>query len=86
MKRLINITTISLLTLFIFVVAILTAPKKTSWRYEIKGYVQIEGESRPAIWYTDSIDYISEDSITYHNSDGSRVVIDSPYILHDNSK
>jgi hypothetical protein len=86
MKKLINITTISLLTLFIFAVAILTAPKMTKWRYQIRGYVQIEGESRPAIWYTDSIDHISDDSITYHNSDGSRVVIDSPYILYDNSK
>ena len=85
MKRLIEITIASLLILFTFVVAILTAPKMTRWRYQIKGYVKVGGQNRPAIWYTDSIDRISDDSITYHNSDGSRVVIKSPFILTDNS-
>ena len=86
MKKLINITTISLLILFTFVVAILTAPKMTKWRYQIKGYVKVGGQNRPAIWYTDTISYISDDSVVYHNSDGSRVVIKSPFILTDNSK
>lgn len=85
MEKITQYLTPLLLIIFVFVVAIITAPKKNTWKYEIKGWITIENEIRPAIWYTDTISSISDDSVVYHNSDGSRVVIDSPFILIDHS-
>lgn len=55
---------------------------KSKWRYEIRGHVMYEGQKRPAIWYTDSVE-IGENYAKYRNSDGSEVVIPAPYILID---
>jgi hypothetical protein len=55
---------------------------KTKWRYEVRGYVMYQGQKRPAIWYTDTIE-IGENYAKYQNSDGSEVVIPAPYILVD---
>jgi hypothetical protein len=59
--------------------------KEKKWTYQIKGEVTVLGKKRPAIWYTDTLDYIQADSCGYRNSDGSRVDIKSPYILIDHS-
>jgi hypothetical protein len=55
---------------------------KTKCRYEVRGYVMYQGQKRPAIWYTDTIE-IGENYAKYQNSDGSEVVIPAPYILVD---
>lgn len=82
MKKTAQILTIAALFIFIFIVAITTAPKK-QWKWEVRGQVIHNGSERPAIWYTDSLDYITEDSCGYHNSDGTKVTIESPYVLVD---
>lgn len=55
---------------------------KSEWRYEIHGYVLHKGQPHDAIWYTDSIE-IGENYVSYQNSDGTEVVIPSPFVLID---
>ena len=52
------------------------------WRYEVHGYVLHNGQKHDAIWYTDTIE-IGENYLRYENSDGTEVVIPSPYVLID---
>jgi hypothetical protein len=60
--------------------------KEQKWKYEIHGYIQTsDGDLREAIWYTDTITLNDNGSIYYDNSDGSRVTIESPFILIDHS-
>jgi len=56
--------------------------KEPDWRYEIKGHVLHKGQWHEAIWYTDTIE-IGDNYVSYHNSDGTEVVIPSPFILID---
>jgi len=56
--------------------------KKSEWRYEVHGYVIYQGKPHDAIWYTDTIE-IGDNYLRYQNSDGTEVVIPSPYILID---
>lgn len=60
------------------------SPKKkhSEWRYEVHGYVIHKGKQHPAIWFSDTLE-IGENYLRYENSDGSEVVIPSPYILID---
>ena len=52
------------------------------WRYEVRGFVDYKGQKHEAIWYTDTIE-IGDNYLRYENSDGSEVVIPSPFILID---
>ena len=56
--------------------------KEPDWRYEIRGYVIHNGKQHDAIWYTDTIE-LGENYATYYNSDGSQVIIPSPFVLID---
>jgi len=58
--------------------------KEKVWKYEIHGFVQTEKGPHEAIWLTDTIDFDGE-SLFYHNSDGTKVTINPPFILHDHS-
>lgn len=60
------------------------APKKkhSEWRYEVHGYVLHNGKPHEAIWFSDTLE-IGENYLRYENSDGTEVVIPSPYILID---
>lgn len=75
MKYLIILTTLLILSCQ-------QSKKETTWRYEIKGYVNYKGEKHKAVWFTDSIE-LGENYATYRNSDGSQVVIPAPFILID---
>ena len=55
---------------------------KSDWRYEIHGYVKWKGKPHHAIWLTDTIE-VDQNSLRYQNSDGSIVVIQTPYVLID---
>jgi hypothetical protein len=59
--------------------------KEQKWKYEIHGFVETEKGPHEAIWYTDTITLDNDGSLHYDNSDGSRVIIKPPFILHDNS-
>ena len=48
--------------------------------YKIEGFVDVEEGKHPAIWYTDTIYFVS-DSVCYDNSDGSTVRIAPPYTI-----
>lgn len=74
---------ISLTTLFFL--SCQQTKKSPTWRYKVEGYVNYKGESHEAIWYTDTLE-ISKDTIGYHNSDGSHVVIKPPYTIFDYKK
>jgi hypothetical protein len=56
--------------------------KQPEWRYEVHGYVIHKGKSHTAIWFSDTIE-IGENYLRYENSDGSEVIIPSPYVLID---
>lgn len=58
--------------------------KEKQWRYEIHGFVQTDKGLHEAIWLTDTIDFDGE-SLFYHNSDGTKVTINPPFILKDHS-
>ncbi len=80
----------TILTLLLLTTTLLTVNcsnnKEQKWKYEIHGYVQTsDGGLREAIWYTDTITLNNDGSIHYDNSDGSRVTIESPFILIDHS-
>ena len=61
---------------------------RKEYRYEIRGkiYIPTSGLNpmHDAIWYTDTIDFDGE-SLFYHNSDGTKVTINPPFILNDQS-
>ncbi len=59
--------------------------KEKVWKYEIHGFVQTEKGPHEAIWLTDTITLDNDGSLYYDNSDGSRVIIKPPFILHDHS-
>jgi len=59
--------------------------KEKVWKYEIHGFVQTEKGPHEAIWLTDTITLDNDGSLHYDNSDGSRVIIKPPFVLHDNS-
>ena len=56
--------------------------KYSKWRYEIRGKVLHNGKPHDAIWYTDTIE-MGDNYVKYENSDGTEVIIPSPYILVD---
>lgn len=79
-----------ILTLLLLTTTLLTVncsnKKDKMWKYEIHSHIQTsDGGLREAIWYTDTITLNDDGSIHYDNSDGSRVIIQSPYILIDHS-
>ena len=55
---------------------------KKEWRYKIVGYVHYGAETKQAVWYADSI-IKGENFVYYENSDGTEVVIPSPYVIID---
>ncbi len=59
--------------------------KEKVWKYEIHGFVETNKGLREAIWLTDTITLDNDGSLHYDNSDGSRVIIKPPFILHDHS-
>jgi hypothetical protein len=56
--------------------------KEPDWRYEVRGQVFHKGQWHDAIWYTDTIE-LGDNYATYYNSDGSQVIIPSPFVLID---
>lgn len=88
MEHLKNNWTIFLASIFIVLSLLLVsqchAPQKKQpeWRYEVHGYVIYKGEKRDAIWFTDTLEF-GENYLRYENSDGSEVIIPSPYVLID---
>ena len=80
MKKLI----LSLLLLTTTTLIVSCTTKQKEWRYEIHGFVQTKKGPHEAIWYTDTIDFDGE-SLFYHNSDGTKVTINPPFILNDQS-
>ena len=81
MKKL--ILSLLLLTTTTLIVSSCTNKQK-QWKYEIHGFVNTDKGLHEAIWYTDTIDFDGE-SLFYHNSDGTKVTINPPFILHDHS-
>lgn len=73
-----------LLSLLISLTLLSCNTKEKQWRYEIHGFVQTDKGLHEAIWLTDTIDF-DGNSLFYHNSDGSKVTINPPFILHDHS-
>ena len=73
--------------LILFSILLLTScnQKEKVWKYEIHGFVQTEKGPHEAIWLTDTITLDNDGSLYYDNSDGSRVTIKPPFILHDHS-
>ena len=55
---------------------------KKQWRYKVIGYVHYGGKMREAVWYTDSL-IREENFVYYENSDGTEVVIPTPYVIID---
>jgi hypothetical protein len=80
MKKLI----LSLLLLTTTTLIVSSCTKQKQWKYEIHGFVNTDKGLHEAIWYTDTIDFDGE-SLFYHNSDGTKVTINPPFILHDHS-
>ena len=80
MKKLI----LSLLLLTTTTLIVSCTTKQKQWKYEIHGFVNTDKGLHEAIWYTDTIDFDGE-SLFYHNSDGTKVTINPPFILHDHS-
>jgi hypothetical protein len=78
----------TILTLLLLTTTLLTVNcsnnKQKEWKYEIHGFVNTDKGLHEAIWYTDTIDFDGE-SLFYHNSDGTKVTINPPFILHDHS-
>jgi hypothetical protein len=72
------------LSLSIILITKCSRPKRkhSEWRYEVHGYVIHNGKPHKAIWYTDTIE-IGENYLRYENTDGTEVVIPSPYVLID---
>lgn len=56
--------------------------KVTKWRYEIHGYVMYKGKPHEAIWFTDTLEF-GDNYLRYENTDGTEVVIPSPFVLID---
>jgi hypothetical protein len=79
MKSLLHITLLSSLLLL---TNCQSKTKEPDWRYEIRGYVIQRGQQHEAIWYTDTIE-LGDNYATYHNSDGSQVIIPAPFVLID---
>ena len=73
--------------LILFSILLLTScnQKEKVWKYEIHGFVETNKGLREAIWLTDTITLDNDGSLYYDNSDGSRVTIKPPFILHDHS-
>jgi hypothetical protein len=71
-----------ILTLLLSIIIIGNYKIKNDWRYEIHGYVIKDGKPHPAIWKTDTIEFDKE-HLFYQNSDGTKVVIPTPYVLID---
>lgn len=77
-----------IVTSLIYLISTNQTPNQTQekkWNYEVKGYVIVDGKKKPAIWYTDTLYWISEDSCGYKNSDGTKVNIKTPYLLIDHT-
>jgi hypothetical protein len=76
---------IGLVSVFFLIMLIskLNKPKDhTRWRYEIHGYVMYKGKPHDATWFTDTLEF-GDNFVKYENSDGTQVVIPSPFILID---
>ena len=82
MKSLLHITLSLLLSSLLLLTNCQSKTKETDWRYEVRGYVIHNGKPHEAIWYTDTIE-IGDNYATYHNSDGSQVIIPAPFVLID---
>jgi hypothetical protein len=78
-KKLILSITIIIVLFFLLIIA---KKNKHNFRYEVHSYVISNGKTHPAIWKADSIE-IKHNYIKYHNSDGTEVVIQQPYVLID---
>jgi len=76
---------VSIITTFSIYLMSTNQTQKKKWNYEVKGYVIVDGKKKPAIWYTDTLYWISEDSCGYKNSDGTKVNIKTPYLLIDHT-
>lgn len=72
------------LILSIILISNCEAPKQkhSEWRYEVHGYVIHNGKQHPAVWFSDTLE-IGDNYLRYENSDGTEVVITSPYVLID---
>ena len=81
MKSLLYIT-LSLLLSSLLLTNCQSKTKQPDWRYEVRGYVNYKGQPHEAIWYTDTIE-LGDNYATYHNSDGSQVIIPAPFVLID---
>ena len=77
-----KITTIILLSLVGIITFMFFVPQKKVWKYEIHGKVETEMGPHDAIWYTDTLER-GMNYISYHNSDGTQVVIAPPYVIID---
>ena len=82
MKSLLHITLSLLLSSLLLLTNCQSKTKETDWRYEVRGYVIHNGKPHEAIWYTDTIE-LGDNYATYHNSDGSQVIIPAPFVLID---
>ena len=82
MKSLLHITLSLLLSSLLLLTNCQSKTKEPDWRYEVRGYVIHNGKPHEAIWYTDTIE-IGDNYATYHNSDGSQVIIPAPFVLID---
>ena len=70
------------ITLSLLLLTNCQSKKEPDWRYEVRGYVNYKGQQHEAIWYTDTIE-LGDNYATYHNSDGSQVIIPAPFVLID---
>jgi hypothetical protein len=79
----------TILTLLLLTTTILTVncsnKKEQKWKYEIHGFIKTNKGLHESIWYTDTITLNDNGSIHYNNSDGSKVTIETPFILIDHS-
>jgi hypothetical protein len=78
------ILVILFLTFSVILISKCETPKQkhSEWRYEVHGYVIHNGKPHDAIWFSDTIE-IGENYLRYENTDGTEVVIPSPYVLID---
>ena len=78
-----------ILSLVFLTILIIFACNRNKYRYKIYGKIYIPAAGlhpiHDAIWYTDTLGF-DGDTLSYFNSDGSKVTIRPPYTLIDNAK
>ena len=65
-----------IITLLSILVIIFTSCYSHKFKYEIHGFIKTNQGIKDKIWYTDTIE-VSGDSVGYHNSNGSYIMIGS---------